>query len=161
MGKLLELPDGGMRAGVATCGDPFVRCQRISGGVEAAEARAVPRCRRCEGGPIAKPQQANLVADIEIATGSCYCRTMKTMTARDANQNFSKVLAEVEQGETVLITKNGKTVAELRPRADDPREDPVWRANFERMMALMATWEDTGYRVGKITEEDKYGDAPV
>jgi prevent-host-death family protein len=91
----------------------------------------------------------------------CYCSAMKTMNARDANQNFSKVLAEVERGETVLITKNGKTVAELRPRADDPREDPVWRANFERMMALMASWEDTGYRVGKITEDDKYGDAPV
>jgi len=55
----------------------------------------------------------------------CYGTTMKMITARDANQNFSKVLAEVEQGETVLITKNGKTVAELRPRADDPREDPV------------------------------------
>jgi prevent-host-death family protein len=91
----------------------------------------------------------------------CYCSAMKTMNARDANQNFSKVLAEVERGETVLITKNGKTVAELRPRADDPREDPVWRANFERMMALMASWEDTGYRVGTITEDDKYGDAPV
>jgi prevent-host-death family protein len=85
---------------------------------------------------------------------------MKTITARDANQNFSKVLAEVELGETVLITKNGKTVAELRPRADDPREDPVWRANFERMMQLMRDTPDTGYRVGKITEDDKYGDAP-
>lgn len=86
---------------------------------------------------------------------------MKTMTARDANQNFSKVLAEVEQGETVLITKNGKTVAELRPRSDDPREDPVWRAKFEHMMKLMRDTPDNGYRVGKITEDDKYGDAPI
>jgi prevent-host-death family protein len=86
---------------------------------------------------------------------------MKTITARAANQNFSKVLAEVEQGETVLITKNGKTVAELRPRADDPREDPVWRAKFEHMMQLMRETPDTGYRVGKITEDDKYGDAPI
>ena len=62
---------------------------------------------------------------------------MKTITARDANQNFSKVLAEVERGETVLISKNGKTVAEMRPRADDPRQDPVWRANYERMLDLM------------------------
>eukprot|EP01041_Mallomonas_annulata_P035215 gene35215-58128_t len=86
---------------------------------------------------------------------------MKTMNARVANQNFSRLLSEVERGETVLITKNGKTVAELRPRADDPREDPVWRANHERMLELMNAWADTGYRVGKITEDDKYGDAPL
>ena len=100
-------------------------------------------------------------APIEIPDLVRYGTTMKTISARDANQNFSKVLAEVEQGETVLITKNGKTVAELRPRADDPREDPVWRAKFEHMMQLMRETPDTGYRVGKITEDDKYGDAPI
>ncbi len=86
---------------------------------------------------------------------------MKTVTARVANQSFSRLLGEVEQGETVLITKNGKTVAELRLRADDPREDPVWRANHERMLELMRAWPDSGYRVGQITEDDKYGDAPL
>jgi len=91
----------------------------------------------------------------------CYCSTMITMTVRDANQNFSKMLAEVEKGETVLITKNGKTVAELRPRSDDPRDDPEWRAAYERMVALMRATPATGYRVGKITEDDKYGDAPL
>ena len=85
---------------------------------------------------------------------------MITLTARDANQNFSKVLAEVEKGETVLITKKGKTVAELRPRSDDPRDDPEWRAAYERMVKLMRDTPATGYRVGKITEDDKYGDAP-
>ena len=85
---------------------------------------------------------------------------MRIMTARDANQNFSKILREAEQGETVLITKNGKTVAELRPRAHDPYDDVRWRAAFERMMALMRATPVTGYRVGTITEDDKYGDAP-
>lgn len=83
---------------------------------------------------------------------------MRRTTVRDANQNFSKLIAEVEQGETVLITKNGRTVAELRPRADDPREDPEWRAAYERMVQLMKDTPATGYRVGKITMEDKYGD---
>jgi prevent-host-death family protein len=82
------------------------------------------------------------------------------MTARDANQTFSKLLADVERGETVLITKNGKTVAELRPRAQDSMDDPAWRANFERMLTLMNATPATGYRVGEITDEDKYGDAP-
>lgn len=84
---------------------------------------------------------------------------MRSTTVRDANQNFSKLLAEVEQGETVLITKNGRTVAEIRPRADDPRHDAEWRAAYERMLELMRAWPDRGYEVGKITEDDKYGDA--
>ena len=83
---------------------------------------------------------------------------MRSITVRDANQNFSKLLAEVEQGETVLITKNGRTVAELRPRADDPHQDAEWRAAHERMLELMRAWPDRGYEVGAITKEDKYGD---
>jgi prevent-host-death family protein len=83
---------------------------------------------------------------------------MRSTTVRDANQNFSKLIAEVEQGETVLITKNGRTVAELRPRSDDRRDDPEWRAAYERMLELMRAWPDRGYEVGKITMEDKYGD---
>jgi len=85
---------------------------------------------------------------------------MRSTTARDANQNFSKLLADVEKGETVLITKNGRTVAELRPRSDDPREDPAWRSAYEHMVALLRETPATGFRVGKITEDDKYGDAP-
>jgi antitoxin (DNA-binding transcriptional repressor) of toxin-antitoxin stability system len=85
---------------------------------------------------------------------------MRTVSARDANQNFSKVLAEVERGETVRITKNGRTVAEMRPSSEDRRDDPEWRAAYERMIQLMESTPDTGYRVGKITEDDKYGDAP-
>lgn len=86
---------------------------------------------------------------------------MRTTTARDANQNFSKLLAEVESGETILITKNGRTIAELRPRPDDPRADPDWLAAYQRMVELMGSWPDRGYVVGEITENDKYGDAPV
>ena len=84
---------------------------------------------------------------------------MKSVSARDANQNFSKLLVEVEKGETVLITKNGRTVAEVRPRADDPRDDPQWRSAYDRMVKLMEAWPDRGYRVGLITEDDKYGNA--
>ncbi|HEY5072192.1 MAG TPA: type II toxin-antitoxin system prevent-host-death family antitoxin [Caulobacteraceae bacterium] len=83
---------------------------------------------------------------------------MRIVTARDANQNFSKLLAQAEQGETFVITKNGQTVAELRPRAHDPQEDPEWRAAFAAMVALMRSTPATGYRVGKITADDKYGD---
>jgi hypothetical protein len=51
MGKLLELPDGEMRAGVATCGDLFAPRPPLGRGVGGREAHAVPRRRGCAGYP--------------------------------------------------------------------------------------------------------------
>ena len=42
-------------------------------------------------------------------------------TARELNQQTAQVLARVEAGETVTVTKNGQPVAVLRPYG---REDP-------------------------------------
>lgn len=83
---------------------------------------------------------------------------MLTRSVREANQNFSKLIAEVERGETVVVTKNGRPVAEVRPVPEDRTKDPAWQAAYERMVALLESKPRTGYRVGKITEEDKYGD---
>lgn len=85
---------------------------------------------------------------------------MRIVSARDANQGFSRILADVERGETFLITKNGRTVAELRPRPEDPRMDREWLAAHRRLVALVRSWPDRGYRVGPITGDDKHGDAP-
>ena len=38
---------------------------------------------------------------------------MKTVSARDANQHFSRLLADVEAGEEVVITRRGRPVARL------------------------------------------------
>lgn len=73
---------------------------------------------------------------------------MRSMTARDANQDFSTILAEVEKGEIILITKNGRTVAEHGGRP------------MSGWLRLMRETPATGFRVGKVTEDDKYGDAP-
>lgn len=40
-------------------------------------------------------------------------------------------------------------------------QDPVWRAAYERMMKRLREKPDYGIRLGEITEEDKYGDAPL
>ncbi len=40
---------------------------------------------------------------------------MRTIGAFEAKTNLSKLLERVSRGESVLITKNGKPVAELRP----------------------------------------------
>jgi prevent-host-death family protein len=40
---------------------------------------------------------------------------MKTVTAAEANRQFSKLLREVRAGETVLVTWHGEPVATIAP----------------------------------------------
>ncbi|HMR30483.1 MAG TPA: type II toxin-antitoxin system prevent-host-death family antitoxin [Geminicoccaceae bacterium] len=86
---------------------------------------------------------------------------MQLLSVREANQNFSKLISDVEKGDIIIITKHGKRVAELRPVIEDRMQDPVWRANYERMVEMLNNKPSTGGPVGEITEEDKYGDAPL
>ena len=83
---------------------------------------------------------------------------MRMVSIRDANQNFSRLIKDVEAGETVVITRQGKPVAELKPRPASRLDDPEFRAAYERLKQHLAQLPRDGYRVGKITEEDKYGD---
>jgi prevent-host-death family protein len=60
---------------------------------------------------------------------------MRSISAREANQSFSRVLSEAENGDTVVITRRGKPVAVLAPYALQPsraREQAI-----ERAVALM------------------------
>jgi len=40
---------------------------------------------------------------------------MKTVTAAEANRQFSKILRQVRGGETVLVTSHGEPVATIAP----------------------------------------------
>jgi prevent-host-death family protein len=61
---------------------------------------------------------------------------MKTITAREANHGFSDLLARVERGEEVLITKRGSPVAVISPyRA--PAMTPERRAAIAHAIELM------------------------
>ncbi len=43
---------------------------------------------------------------------------MRSVSAREANQGFSRLLAQVAKGEEVVITRHGKPVARLVPVQD-------------------------------------------
>jgi prevent-host-death family protein len=43
--------------------------------------------------------------------------TNKTIGAFEAKTHFSELLAQAQQGQAFVITKNGKPVADLRPHA--------------------------------------------
>ena len=83
---------------------------------------------------------------------------MREMSTRDANQDFSQVIAAAERGETIVVTRNGRPVARITPHPQDRTDDPEWRANFAALQESLRSKRRSGRRVGTISEDDKYGD---
>jgi prevent-host-death family protein len=67
---------------------------------------------------------------------------MKTVSARQANHEFSELLSRVERGEEILITKRSKPVAVLspyRPALMTPERQTAI-AHAIRVMAKSLPW---------------------
>ena len=86
---------------------------------------------------------------------------MRELSVREANQNFSQVIAAAERGETIVVTKNGRPVAKISPQSEDRASDPEWRASFAALEKSLRSKRGSGHRVGTIAEDDKYGDDPA
>ncbi|WP_367132536.1 type II toxin-antitoxin system Phd/YefM family antitoxin [Saccharothrix sp. HUAS TT1] len=56
---------------------------------------------------------------------------MKEMAASEASRNFSAVLDEAEQGETIVVTRNGRRVALITPAP---------RANGRALLGVLRRW---------------------
>ncbi len=61
----------------------------------------------------------------------------KTITLRDANQNFAKLVREVQGGAEFVITRRGEPVARLSPasvkRVLTPEQEAAHRRTIKRM----------------------------
>jgi prevent-host-death family protein len=81
------------------------------------------------------------------------------MNASEVSRNFSAVLDEAEHGETILVTRNGRRIAQISPapRASGkalrelfeshrrtPIVDDEFEARVERGLAALDADEDTG-----------------
>lgn len=79
---------------------------------------------------------------------------MRTVSLMTANQEFSRLIREVERGEGVLITRRGRPIAKLVPHRADKTADPEWVAAYRRMMAKL----EEGASLGglKIRREELY-----
>lgn len=62
---------------------------------------------------------------------------MKTVSAREANQSFSKLLAAAEAGEEVAITKHGQVVARLVPAPRSTVADEARTAALAEFKAVL------------------------
>ena len=60
---------------------------------------------------------------------------MRRVSLREANQNFSACIAEVESGERLVLLRRGKPVAEIIPYSKRP--DPKRLAAHRELMALL------------------------
>jgi prevent-host-death family protein len=61
---------------------------------------------------------------------------MRRVSLREANQNFSSCIAEVEGGERLVLLRRGKPVAEIVPYTKK-KLDPVREAAHRELMALL------------------------
>lgn len=78
---------------------------------------------------------------------------MKTLTATEASRAFSRVLDEVEHGETIVVTRGGERIAEIRPAS---------RGNGAAVLALLAAAEvdqEWARDVALATQDDEIAPA--
>jgi antitoxin (DNA-binding transcriptional repressor) of toxin-antitoxin stability system len=62
---------------------------------------------------------------------------MGVMSIREFNANTSAAFAKVEAGESLEITKNGKVIAEIRPKRANRMDDPEFRAKREKLLVSL------------------------
>lgn len=62
---------------------------------------------------------------------------MKTVPLMIANQNFSKLIKEIEDGEVFVITRRGRPIAKLMPHKLKKANDREWVFAYERMLVLL------------------------
>ena len=77
---------------------------------------------------------------------------MRTVSAREANQGFSKLLRAVTEGEEVLITRRGEPVARLTPVAP-AAHDAERQAEIDRIIAHLRESVDLGSPVSWTRDE--------
>ena len=60
----------------------------------------------------------------------------RAISASDANQHFSEMLREVQEGETFVVTSRGRPVAKVTPVDDLDRQGPALDALLDFVAAL-------------------------
>ena len=58
---------------------------------------------------------------------------MKTLTFTDFRKNASGFITEVEHGETLVLLRRGKPVAEVIPFSDEALQKPSWKKPVIRL----------------------------
>jgi prevent-host-death family protein len=58
---------------------------------------------------------------------------MKIIAFTDSRKKASDLITEVEHGETIILLRRGKPVAEVVPFSDRPQRTPAWKQSGVRL----------------------------
>jgi prevent-host-death family protein len=78
----------------------------------------------------------------------------RSISATDANREFSRVLNEVANGETYVVTSRGKPVAKLTPLQPDEVDQAERQRRLHALLDELA--ELPLLHLGRITRDDGY-----
>jgi len=84
---------------------------------------------------------------------------VETITAREANHSFSRILAGVQEGKEYVVTLHGKPVAKISPTADIERPrsrelTPDQEQALAELFAILRTAQPG--EPGKMTREEMH-----
>ena len=80
---------------------------------------------------------------------------MKTVSARQANHEFSALLSRAERGEDILITKHNKPVAVLSPYRQ-PAMTAERKKAIEHAVTIMQKGLEWGEALPRFTREEMH-----
>ncbi|WP_395650263.1 type II toxin-antitoxin system Phd/YefM family antitoxin [Brevundimonas sp.] len=84
-----------------------------------------------------------------------YIRGMeRSISATDANREFSRVLNEVAGGETYIVTSRGKPVARLAPMRPEEMDQAERQRRLHALLDRLA--ELPPQNLGRVTRDDGY-----
>lgn len=75
---------------------------------------------------------------------------MRSITFTDFRKNASGFITEVENGETLILIRRGKPVAEISPYRDEIRRIPFWKKPGIKL-------EIKGYDLSSAVLEEREG----
>jgi prevent-host-death family protein len=78
-------------------------------------------------------------------TGQFDRSIMKTIQASEAKTRFLSILDDVERGETIIITRHGKPIAQIGPQVSEDRE---------RVKRAIKEMRDLRERMGRLSVEE-------
>ena len=83
---------------------------------------------------------------------------MLTISAREANHRFSRILETAASGETVTITRRGVPVARMVPVVEQPAEADAVKERLRRQEEILAAFDKgfVGQGFADWTREELY-----
>ena len=91
-----------------------------------------------------------LYIDVQLQSGGLQ---VKTITFTEFRKNASGLLSDVEKGETYLVLRHGKPIAEISPPSMERGGGPSWKRSGLRLTAKGANLSSA------ILEERRHEDA--